>query len=76
MPTTGKGERHWKLADWEARLVGEPAPGVFTNADLTGLPPSLTQLSRTVATEHVPAAMARRSVGARRTANSLGRRHE
>ena len=50
MPTTGKGERHWKLADWEARLLGEPAPGVFTNADLTGLPePVRRHLARTIA---------------------------
>ena len=45
-----QGERHWKLADWEARLLDEPAPGVFTNADLTGLPePVRRHLARTIA---------------------------
>ncbi len=34
MPTTGKGG----LADWEARLRGDPALASFTGADLTGLP--------------------------------------
>lgn len=48
MPTPGEGG--WKLADWEVRLRGDPAPGVFTNADLTGLPePVRRHLSRAIA---------------------------
>ena len=34
MPTTGKDEGHWTLADWEARLLGDPAPAVFTSAPI------------------------------------------
>jgi hypothetical protein len=50
MSTTGKGESHWKLAEWEARLLGESSPAVFTSAELTGLAePVRRHLARAIA---------------------------
>ena len=50
MPATGTDEDHWRMADWEARLLGEPAPAVFTSADLPGLAePVRRHLSKAIA---------------------------
>jgi hypothetical protein len=38
MPPDGMGEARWTLADWEARLLDDPAPVVFSSAELKGLP--------------------------------------
>jgi hypothetical protein len=37
MARTDNGQASWRMADWEKRLLGEPAPAVFTSADLEGL---------------------------------------
>jgi hypothetical protein len=50
MPTTGKGESHWTLADWEARLLAEPASAPFTSTELTTLDePVRRHLARAIA---------------------------
>ena len=38
MPPGSVGEARWTLADWEARLLDDPAPVAFSSAELNGLP--------------------------------------
>jgi hypothetical protein len=50
MTGTGKDQASWTMADWEDRLLGEPAPAVFTGADLGGLAePVRRHLARAIA---------------------------